>query len=403
MSLYLGQEDQEELSYPGAYPSSYGTLTPVTNEDVLSTALVRGSYVFEGALRMYVSGALVATTVNGILMTDGNVRVDRFNANRRTLSIGLRGVAGDPVSDHLKNYGSLLGMEIEASQIIDGREFRLGVFIPDEVDHSQDGVGYTISLTAGDRSTLVATNRRTTRYIIPEGTPYNQAFQTYMIERYPDVELAMEPIEGITPQVIFGMDEDPWQGAIRLAESFGCETYFDRFGRCVLGVVADPYLDTIVAEYSDSDESKYPFVSQPLTRSINTREIYNGVIIQAGAPWLLFPICGHKWNTDPTSETYYDPGDPAASPVGPHPKVIRDSTVGTTSAATALAAAKYNEIVGMSEPISFIGMSNPILDVGQVVHLEAGDITLDGRMAVDELSFSLTSKGGMSVNGRRIA
>lgn len=390
------------ITYGTTYTNPYGIPDTIEGMTELNSALLAGHYQFSAHLNMRVAGALVATTEAGIDLVEGQVSVERFDANRRTLSFSIRGEIGDPVSDHFKSYGSLLGMDIDAQIGINGYLFSMGVFIPDEVEHSQDGINYVISATASDRSTIIATNARTARYVIPSGTPKNAAFESYVRDRYPGVQLVMDALEGTTPSLVFGIQDEPWQGALDLAESFACETYFDRFGRCVLRKILDPRDQGISANYSDNDEAKYPFTTDPVKRSINVREIYNGVIVQAEAPWLLFPVCGHKWNTDVTSDTYYDPSFPLDSPVGPHPLIVRDSKVGTQAAATELAESKFYELIGQSEPVDFTAMIDPRRDVGEVVNVQALEVGIDGRVAVDSLQFPLVP-GTMQVSGRKIS
>jgi hypothetical protein len=336
-------------------------------------------------------------------LIDGTIRVDRFSKSRRSISALFKGEAGTTFSNSLRAYSNLLSLQLHVFININGNRFQVGVFVIDEVTHEQDGISYTISMTGNDRSTLVSNAKRGSIYKLNGDQNNGTAFWRYMRDHFPDVETVTETITGVTVVQYFPIDEDPWDGAIRLAESMGCETFFDRFGRCVLRTVPDPRLETAVVSYSDTGTTSIPFVTDPLSRQIATKEIYNGVIVQGEAPWLLFPICGSKWDTDPTSDVYYDPASPGASTVGPRPLVIKSSAVGTIAAATALAEMKFNEIQGNSNPLGWTSMVDPRRDAGDVVNVIATEVGINGKVVIDELTIPMTARGGMGVYGKAVS
>lgn len=383
-------------------------LVSVTH-DALVTArykrLLRVDFLMDGELIGGTHG-----TDQLVKITGGSVVIERNSISRRSLNMSLEGTLGDIISGRLRDYDSLDGMQIVVHMGLQtdfGQEWhRAGLFFPDETIHSQTKQNYNIALKALDRSFVINNAERETVLTIPRGTGAAEAFMLFIRAHYPEAIFLIDNLEGTTPLAVsmnFSSNADNWSEAQRLAQAFGCETFVDAYDRIVLRKVPDPRTAPVRAQYSDVDRTHYPFVNDPVVRTINMKEVYNGVIVRAEAPWLLFPIVGKVWDTNPASPTYYDPANPDASKLGPRPLRIGDSYVGSVAAAQAAAQSKFNEIVGMNEVISFSAMPDPRIEAGDVYMLDAQSVGLNDRMVVDTAELSFDVRTPMNVKGRKVS
>lgn len=258
----------------------------------------------------------------------------------------------------------------------------------------------TISRTAGtfaqcgaaDRSARIRDNKWRKPYQVASGTDYYTAMQAIVADRARGFTPAYNVSSGAltTPTVNSGEDADPWQVILDLALAAGAEAYFDRQGAFSCFPVPDPLVvspSLVIGPESGVQIS-------PVSREISNRDVYNGVICRAEAPWLLFPVSDEIWDTDPLSPSY------RYGSFGEKPKVITDAIATTQAQCLAAATAEFKKISGVMERISFSSLKDPRLEVGDIIETIDSSLGITGRYVLDTMSYPL-SGGACSGTVRR--
>jgi len=158
----------------------------------------------------------------------------------------------------------------------------------------------------------------------------------------------------------------------------GCELVDDPLGGLVFRKIPDP---ATIASSWFYDESELSTGLPGYKRNIHAEDVYNGVIINASAPWLIYPIQGVAWDTNPSSPTYYK------GQFGMKPKTIDNATVSTQAQADAAAASELINVLGITEEIDFEAMPNPAQDVGDVVTVGSNILQVDAASNLMEEFF----------------
>lgn len=332
------------------------------------------------------NGAVVRssdTTVLGaapLTVADGGVSVAR-TAVRRQGSFQLAGPEWAPIAS-----GDLLDP-------LSAREFRpyrgikyhdgtvdwvpLGTLTIATADVTDGDSGATITVAGSDRAARVAANPWRTPYVIAKDAPGPAALEAMVRNRLGvlPVTCRIAPSSWLAPgRLVFGESTsgDPWADITKVAEGMAFECFFDPMGDFVAGPPTNPDTAAVVWEFVDGDDS---IRVGDLTRSIDGRSTRNGVIVRGEAPWLLTPVSGEAWDTDPLSPTYYDPAetDPAriARMTPPRPERVSDAIVSSNAQAAAAAAAKLIGYLGIQEQITWTFLPHPGLDVGDVITLQS--------------------------------
>ena len=151
--------------------------------------------------------------------------------------------------------------------------------------------------------------------------------------------------------------DPPWRQIRRMGESIGFEPYYDALGIFTCRQIGDPLdrdLDLDLTALTNGVRIG------ELNRSGDITETYSGVIINASAPWLLYPIQATYWDDDVSSPTY-------RGRIGEIPKIINDSTITNQTQADDAVEREWNRIRGRVEQIAFDSIVIPTLEGGNIV------------------------------------
>lgn len=259
---------------------------------------------------------------------------------------------------------------------------------------TEESRGITYSLSGVDRSTAIANADWRVEHEIAEGTTPYAATVAILAQVDPSHTYTVasaattKTLDAMT--FLPGEDPDPWTAIVKIWESAAMEVYFDQMGV----LKAQPFVDSGTAPVAWSyllDDNSLRL--DPLGVDVDRETLRNGVVVRGTAPWLLYGVQAEAWDTDPTSPTYYDPANPLASAVGPHPEYIDDSLVGDETEAQALATARLPELLGVLENVSFNAIPNPALEAGDVIEIAANIFSTTNRFVLDQLTTPLTYEG----------
>lgn len=267
---------------------------------------------------------------------------------------------------------------------------------------SEELAGATYSLTGSDRSTVLSVSDWREPLEIEEGQSPGAATEAILAQVDPGHTYTTafgETTKALDAMTFLPGDEtDPWTAISKIWESAAMEVFFNQMGTLKSQSIPNPTTGPTAWDYLDDEAS---IRLAPLGVSVDRGSLRNGVIVRGSAPWLLYGVTVEAWDTDPLSSTYYDPADPGASVVGPHPEYLDDSLVSDETEAQALADAKLPDLLGIEEQVTLNAIPNPALEAGDAVRIGAAVFGTAPRFIFDQLTTPLTYEGVQSANTRR--
>lgn len=276
----------------------------------------------------------------------------------------------------------------------------LGGFSLDRCVGTEMQSGATLDLSGNDIATFISQNPWTTPFTVGgTGVKYHTAIQSIITDRAQNFtpQFSFEESTMDCPEATFDENSDPWDQAQKLAQAAGMELFVSINLIFVLRTIPEASKVQSVWYF---DESEFSRREDGMQRSIDTADVYNGVIVTATAPWLLFAIVGTAWDTDPTSPTYYK------GPMGMKPERIDNALVGDQAGADAAALAELKNVLGVMENVSYTAVRNPALEQGDGVTVGSDALKIEGETLLIEtigLSFDVTqSMSGTSKRQRRL-
>jgi hypothetical protein len=221
------------------------------------------------------------------------------------------------------------------------------------------------------------------------GGTYKAAIEAIIADRYPTLapfNMWLYTYSGTVPSVTYMEEDDPWSEIVKLASSSRAEIWLDKDGNLVYDETPNPATLRPVYQLG-GDQYRVEIGRRNL--SVSRRDVYNGVIVKGEASWLLFPIRGEFWDTDPSSPTY------RFGPMGEKPYVMGDPVATTNAQCAEIAETEYRKRAGISEQITFNFLKDPILEVGRMISLTEED-EQDKFFILDTLTFPM---GGTPMSG----
>ncbi|USC17044.1 DUF5047 domain-containing protein [Rhodococcus sp. 11-3] len=343
----------------------------------------------------YVDVVSATQETTRLIAVSGDVSVDRTAAIRR----GCRVECVDPLGQFTpKQAADLLtpyGTEIRPYRGIrykDGTEeiHPLGVFRVSDVRAQVTTSGVKINITAFDRSRTVKRDAFTNIYTIAKGANIVDAIKKIIQRTFPDAEFDAVSSGMVTsaPKVYDVMD-DPWEAATELAESLGCELYFDVEGIVVLAPPVD--IDALPAPDFTYVEG-VGCTMLDLTRQWQDEPGNNGVIVTGASPGDdKPPVRGEAWDMEPSSPTY------RYSPYGEVPMQVSDNNVKTTAEANAMAASLLRGMLGAPAQLAITSWVHPGLEAGDIVEVVQSDLGVNGLYSIDSMSVPLRADGTQNI------
>jgi hypothetical protein len=319
-------------------------------------------------------------------LLDGEVSCDRTAQIRR----GIRCNAVDPTGEITpRRTGEILtpyGTELRAYRGIrwqnnDGTTSEevapLGVFrlSRSSITYKADGTS-DISLEGYDRSRTIQRDKFTAPYVVDSGTNVIDAIKEIVKRTFPGAEYdAITSTLTTSSPTLLDTGSDPWEACRLLAQSVGCEIYFDVLGRVV--IAPPPEIHALPApdfSYYDSDGGHF----LDLGRDFSDEGGYNGVIVTGESPGdELPPVRGEAWDETPTSPTY------RFGNYGEVPAFVTDNNAKTDEECEQIAKSQLALVIGAPAQLSMTALVNPSYEAGDVVHVKLTKAGVDGLYGVD--------------------
>lgn len=266
-----------------------------------------------------------------------------------------------------------------------------------DVESGSEGGAY-IGLSAFDRAMAVSEAGFWDTYTIAEGTNYADAIRDLISSRVDGLTFRFTSTAATTPLLVYGPGDDPWEKALKMAESVGYRLYFDGLGVCVLEPV--PLVDEAepvwtFAPWAVKRDTTYLGGKKTLTRQYT----YNGVIASGETPSITDqasnPVTAVVWDENPDSPTYYK------GKFGRKPRRYASPLLTTPEQATSAAKAILQYALGLSELVSFEAIVNPAHVPGDIVAVEDDQAKIDSRFIMDSFSVPLVFTDNLSATCRR--
>lgn len=280
----------------------------------------------------------------------------------------------DPLS--IREIVPMYGVEVDGSV----HWVSLGYLRVVSVKEERIGSGRKYTVDCLDRSTFISENKWSAPYRIDAGLTNPQAVKAIIDDRSPSFEILSvyaDPTTNVTPLTVFDENDNPWSSSLKFTQADFCEQYFDKDGIFRMDKILEPELQSPTLVLGESD---YSVMVSTLTAGISRKDVYNGVICKAEAPWLLVPVKGEFWDENPFSATYrYTFGD--------RPKIIGDAVATSQAQCEQIAEAEFKRISGVVEEVSFGLIKDPYVNVGEVIDVVNGQQVR--RYVLDKLTFPL--------------
>lgn len=307
-------------------------------------------------------GGAVQTLPTGVSfnLISGSVIEDRANSIRRTASFEIVDPSGlltptslasliAPNKNEIKPYRGIMTSS--------GAEYiPLGVFGFRQVTTIDDGENLTLQIQGFDRSEIIGRQRFTAPYAVASGTTIESAISTIIGTRYPGLTFISSVTGFTTPAVTFDVGADPWYSCTQLAESAGCEVFFDNLGRVVLQPEPDPSSATVNWTYTSGATATITSIE----RGFATAE-YNHVIESGEGSGVIPPVTASSTDDNPYSPTWIGYGDFPLFHVSP--------LLTTTAQCQAAADARLRKILGATENVTFDSIVNPALAASDIIKI----------------------------------
>lgn len=365
-------------------------------------AALRYSRTVTTIAQLYRQGRLIS---EGLPVLGGRLTDDAEALIRRRIDLELPGIPEilNLLPSTAPEDGGLwpLGNEIHLFMGIDYEDGTAPEYVPGGVYRigkpviKDTGNDLKITLQGWDRGRSVQRAKFITPYGIRVGTNYVKAISDLVKSRLPwltDDQLKFEETDYTTPCLVFTNEDDPWQMAVKMAASLGCQLVWDLEGALRCTPEPDPSVTPPVFEYHEGQNATITGI----TRDLDDDEAYNGVIVSGESTSNARPVRAEAWDIDPTSPTYYDPRNAAASVYGAVPKFVTSEYITNTAQAQQAANAELRREMGIVERIDFEALVNPLHESNDVISVRRDRIGVNNVYVLQSFQLGLGDKGTMS-------
>lgn len=323
---------------------------------------------------------------------DGEVSVDGKGAVRRGFTAKCIDPTGELTPENAASILTPFGTELRPYRGViydDGTTevYPLGVFrlSKTSVDDSVGG-SPAISIESFDLSRTISRNKFTSVYTVDADTNVIDAIKGIVQLTLPDVQYntISTSIQTSSPQV-YDISSDPWDAVTTLAQSLGCEAYFDYQGVLVIAPPTD--LAALPSpEFTYIENQGCTMIS--LSRVFTDEPGFNGVIVTGESPGdELPPVRGEAWDMEPSSATY------RYGAYGQVPMFVTDQVVTTEEDATAMATALLNAQLGFSSQLTITAGVNSAYEAGDVIEVQRSRSHVSGLYVLDSFNIPLLGTG----------
>lgn len=325
---------------------------------------------------------------------DGNVSIDDI-AIRRRATLSLTDPKGELTPQSAWDLLSPMGNEVRLYRgltRLDGTtaEWPLITGGISDIQIDDSGGGLHIHIDVYDRARKISRARLPLPYSINDGKNYVTAIVDLLTYRAPWLAWNSLPTtERVTPNILLDAGADPWDEAMKMAESIGMEIFFDPLGFFVLQEI--PEVSQAVWEFVEGGNATVLYVNKRLT----DEGIYNGVIVTGESiDTNTAPVRAEAWDENSNSPTY------RYGEFGEVPLFFSSQFIKTTGQAQDAANARLRKELGATELVRVNALVNPALDLGDTVNIKRESSKVDARYVVDKITIPLTPARPMDVSTR---
>lgn len=331
-----------------------------------------------------------AVFVPDVAVAGGSVTMDRTARTLGSCQVTLAEPLRIAAADGLSPYGYELRIHRGITYPDGTSELApLGVF---PIQTSELGDDLITTLSARDRSQVVADARFEDDYQIAAGTNYGTAIAALIQSADPTIVCSFTSTAYTTPLLTFGAQSDRWEAAQGMARSIGCELYFDGFGRCVLRAEPSP---ASIPAWSVVEGDGGALLDARV--SLDRAPAYNRVIaFGENADNTVAVPRGVATDANPASPSYY------YGPFKHKPRFYASPFLTTDAQAFSAATAVLNAQLGVARALELTALPNPALEPGDTVRVTRARLGIDEVHVIDTITLGLTAAdGGMSLATRR--
>lgn len=344
----------------------------------------------------YVTATTPTQQTRTLSVTSGSsVTVDATAQVRRYCSVNTI----DPTGD-VEDFLSVPGTEIRpyrGVQYSDGtvEVCPMGVMRISQVQF-MDSIGGSriIQIQAYDRSYTVSRDQFTVPYVIAAGTNIVQAIKDILARTFDDLEYdAVSTTLTTTAPKMYDAQGDPWAACVDLAQSIGCDIYFDAVGHVTIAPPVD--IDSLPAPDFTYQEGPGAMMLD-IQKTYTDQPGYNGVVLVGESLGdEQTPVQSIQWDTEPTSPTYH------LGPYGEVPYFVQDQNIKTQTDADNAALSILKGLLGFSVQLVLNTIFNPALDAGDVVKVVRARSNVNDLYVVDGITQPLSASDAAQVTLRQ--
>lgn len=344
-----------------------------------------GKYIVR--VDLFRSGALI---VSDIRIDGGSVTRDLSATFRATCTVNVvdESLIPTSASSWLAPYGSELkiwaGYDLPSGEEL----VPLGVFRITDCSTSRSGGGITVN--GVDRSRSVSRARFDPNYTVSPASNYSDAIYDLIEDRIGPVTFRGVNTTRTTPLLDFRGDDDPWEAALDMADSIGCDLYFDVDGALVLSQKLDPIEIAAVWTFDGGEEN----ISMTLDNSFTDEPGWNGVRV-TGEPTDGPPVTVTVYDEDTSSPTY------SGGAYGRVPRLYTSPFIATEDQATEVANGFLRRERGGTQQLSMTSYVNPAIREGDAVRVVDDILGLHGVEILERVMTPLTAAEDQRLDTRR--
>lgn len=315
----------------------------------------------------------------GKVVTDGSVSYDA-NASfrgRMELQVASEELASIAPTSELAPYGT----ELRLWRGVEDDLTSLGIFKIERAS-TQDGV---TSISGNDRSMIVSEAKLEEAVNFEADTDALDAIQELILGAYPSATFDFAGIEIPLPALLCAEGEDPWEDALGIAKSIGCQLYANDAGVFQLEPVPTSVVGQSIADLVEGEGGTLLSAQRDIDRS----GVVNKWIVTGENTTSDEVYRGEAKDDNPLSPTYFD------GPFGRKPDFWSSEYIQSDDQAATAAAAQLSRSIGAPDVITFSALVNPALRPFDVVTMRRELLGLDQEHCLDAITLPLTAEGTM--------
>jgi hypothetical protein len=269
----------------------------------------------------------------------------------------------------------------------------LGVYRFTRLNIDDSGTQIQIRAEGIDRSKSVQRAKILETVVIPDATPTDEAVMMLLSGMNASWEYDMEVAANYTVnRLVFVPGDDRWAAIKKIAESCGCDVYFNDVGTFVMKPTPNPAYGEVNWVLEEGANGTMVYVGRAL--STGDDDVYNGVVVTVTSTANGAPIRAEAWDNDPNSPTY-------VGTFGQAPFFYETSAAKDLTQAQAIADSMLPKLLGLQEEVQVQFIPNPAIRCGDIVQVNRPRVGLnDEILVVEQTSVPLVAERVQDIMSR---